>query len=192
MSPRRGLLAVLLTCTFAAGPASRPVLRPVPPTTDPSAVPTSDYRNDEHHFQFQYPTQWKLLDRPVNNQVVSMQVALGDANAPAEGVAGMRIVVDVEAGSDPEILKEISGEMVNYVFNNGGKKVVVKDDRLGDLRARRIRFEIDKAGAKSHVLYVVAVRHRKEYVFTAAAPGDGLDRMLPGIEALLKSFELSE
>jgi hypothetical protein len=147
-------------------------------------------------FRLDYPADWTLLEKPVNHQVLSMQTQPVNRADQNLGVMGLRIDSGPDGATDEQILKVLSGGMVDYVFNHGAKNVTVKSDTLGDIPARRIRFDTDKttdAGkrpATTTVIYIVAVHNRTEYVFTAAAPADQIAKMFPGVDAVVKSFRV--
>jgi hypothetical protein len=185
------IAAIFLLAVIAAGPASQPA--PLPPSaTEPSKIPMADLTNAPFHFHLKYPADWKAVDPPVNHQVISLQTVPIDPKNTAFGVIGLRVTRGSGEEADPELLKDVSGEMVNYAFNNGGKKVILKPDKLGDIPARRIVFDLEKPDGVSRVECVVAVRDSGIYVFTVAAPSDVFDKMQPGLREMLKSFELTE
>ncbi len=152
----------------------------------------TDLTNDEFHFHLKYPADWKRLDPPVNNQVISLrtpQATGGDANFAA---IGLRIRPGPATGSDDQILKDISGEMVSYTINHGGKKVTVNPTKLGDLAARRLTFDIETPNAVSRVMCILAVHERVEFVFTIAGPPEVQTRVAPGVDQMLSTFSLTD
>ena len=183
----------MLTASFAAGPASQPTVQPSPdvPITKPSTIPMADLSNDEFHFHLKYPADWKRLDHPVNNQVISLQTPQAIPADTNFAAVGLRIQSGPRDVPDAQMLKDISGEMVSYTINHGGKKVSVKPAQLGDIAARRIAFDVDASG-NSRVICVVAVHQQMEYVFTIAGPANVLQQNTAGIDEMLKSFALTE
>jgi hypothetical protein len=122
-----------------------------------------------------------------------MQTQTPNATDKNLGVMGLRIAEGPAAGSDEQILQTVSGEMVDYLFNHGGKKITIQPDKLGDIPGRRIRCSTDQsAAATTAAIYIFAVHNRTEYVFTVAAPADQIDKMLPAVDAVLKSFKVLE
>ena len=175
------ILILSVAMLIAAGPATQPATQPIKLKTFTG-----------NQFTLDYPEEWTVLDHPVNYQVFSMQtepVNKADRNL---GVMGLRIDTGPATGSDAEILKDVSGGMVELLFNHGAKNTTVKPDKLGDIPARRIRVDTDQPTGSTTAIYIVAVHHRTEYVFTIAAPSDQIEKMLPKVEAVLKSFKVLE
>jgi hypothetical protein len=175
------------TPLLADGPAAQPASQPA---SQPIQLET--FSSDQYRFTMDYPASWTVLEHPVNHQVLSMQTQPANATDKNLGVMGLRIADGPAAGSDEEILQTVSGEMVDYLFNHGGKKITIHPEKLGDIPARRIRCSTDQPAGATTAIYIIAVHNRTEYVFTIAAPADQIDKMLPGVDAVLKSFKLLE
>jgi hypothetical protein len=149
-----------------------------------------EFASDEFHFRLKYPADWLVPQKPIGGAVFSARTpALGPKDARF-GVVGLRIDQGPQNRSDHDTLMELSAAMAGYVFNHGGKKVTIRPDQLGGLPARRVRFISDEPSGPIATMYVVAVKHRIEYVFSIAAPAEKFDELLPEVEAMLKSFEV--
>ena len=165
------------------------------PTTAPATSPdTKEFTSPELRFRLRYPADWIAPEHPVNDQVFSVRTPALSATDHRFGVVGLRLDNGPEGQPDRATLLEISGSIAGYVFKNGGKKVTIKDDKIGvaNLPARRIRFLTDQPDGQVVTMYVVAVHKRTEYVFNIAAPAEMFDRILPDVNELLKSFDLIE
>jgi hypothetical protein len=168
---------------LAADPATKPTTQP---------IKLHSFDSNEFNFHLDYPDDWTVLEHPVNHQVFSMQTEPANAADKNLGVMGLRIDTGPASGNDSEILKQISGQMVDYLFNHGGKSIVIKPDQLGEIPARRIRFNTESTAGTTTAIYIVAVHNRTEYAFQIAAPAEQIEKMLRGAEAVLKSFKVTE
>jgi hypothetical protein len=173
------VLIAFASLLMAAGPATQPASHP---------VRLKHLDINAYNLHLDYPADWTVLDPPVNNQVLSMQTqAPGKADRNL-GVMGLRINTGPETADDAQLLKEISGGMVDYLFNHGGKNIAIKPDKLGDIPARRISVDTDSAKA----VYMVAVLHHTEYVFNIAAPADQMEKMMSAALEVIRSFKITE
>jgi hypothetical protein len=162
-------------------------------TTAPTTqAATAEFVSPEFRFRLRHPADWIRPQHPVNDQVFSVRTPDMSPTDARFGVVGLKIDNGPEGQSDTATLLELSDSIAGYVFKNGGQHVTVKPDRIGvaNLSARRIRFVSDQPSGKIATMYVVAVRKRTEYVFNVAAPVELFDEMLPGVNEVLKSFEL--
>ncbi|HSV16597.1 MAG TPA: hypothetical protein VLI90_20200 [Tepidisphaeraceae bacterium] len=183
-------IVFILHSAFIVLPSAR--ADTVAPSTTQSA--TTEFVSPEFRFRLRHPAQWTRPEHPVNDQVFSVRtpdVAPGDHRF---GVVGLKIDNGPEGQSDAATLLELSDSIAAYVFKGGAQHVTVKPDKIGvaNILARRVRFVTEQPSGKIATMYVIAVRKRTEYVFNIAAPVELFDTMLPGVDELLKSFELIE
>jgi hypothetical protein len=177
------MFAALLIATsaiIAADPATQPTTQP---------IKLKHFDNNTFNFHLDYPDDWTVLEHPVNNQVFSMQTQAPDKADQNLGVMGLRIDTGPANANDDQLLKQISGQMVDYLFNHGGKNIAIKPDKLGDIPARRISVDTTTSTGTTKAIYIIAVQHHTEYVFNIAAPADQMEKMLPKAEEVVRSFK---
>jgi hypothetical protein len=170
-------LLMAASTLIAADPATQPTTRP---------IKLRAYDNTQFNFHLDYPEDWTVLDHPVNNQVLSMQTEPPGKADQNLGVMGLRIDTGPADANDSELLKQISGQMVDYLFNHGGKNIAIKPDKLGDIPARRITVDTNASKA----VYMVAVFHHTEYVFNIAAPAEQMEKMMSAASEVIRSFKV--
>jgi len=164
---------------IAADPATKPATKP---------IKLRHFDSSAFNFHLDYPDDWTVLEHPVNNQVFSMQTQAPGKADQNLGVMGLRIDTGPATANDDQLLKQISGQMVDYLFNHGGKNIAIKPDKLGDIPARRITLDT----AASKAVYIVAVLHHTEYVFNIAAPADQMEKMMSAASEVIRSFRVNE
>lgn len=163
------------------------------PATQPATAPMArEFTSDKFHFRVKYPAGWLVPPQPIGTEVFSARTPAFGPKDARFGAVGLRIDQGPQGRSDRSILMELSAAMAGYIFNHGGKKVTIRPDQLGNLPARRVRFISDQPSGPVATMYVVAVKHRIEYVFSIAAPAEKFDELLPAVETMLKSFEVLE
>ncbi len=183
-----GRLPVIFACGIF------PLLLAADPTTQctTQAIRLEHFTSNASNFSLDYPASWTVLDKPANNQVFSMQTEPVNAADQKLGVMGLRIDTQPQPGTDAQILKSTTGQMVDYLFNHGAKHTMIKSDQVGDIPARRIRFESGESPGGTTAVYIVAVHRQITYVFTIAAPDDQIEDMLTRAQIVLKSFKVDD
>jgi hypothetical protein len=201
------IAAAVATAAGGSPPATIPTTAP---TTQPATAPAAGieplrlWTSPADHIRLQCPATWKVLAHPPPGQVFAARIPLRNASAPF-AVIDLRIdratpgplVPGPERDSvDSAATAEIADAMAAYVFNNGGKKVAIHPDTLGNpglrsgaIPARRVRFLTDLPAGPLATIHVVAVRNGIAYVWTLAAPAPALDALLPEVNRTFASFE---
>jgi len=126
------VLLILMLVSNSFGQSTQPTQ----PTTAPVAL--KEFVSDGNHFRLKYPVDWAPPDQIVLGYELVLQSPPDSTGTSA--VVRLKVVPTPPVSNERAHLADLSGAVAGYAFENGGKKVTIKDAHLGLLRARSIKF----------------------------------------------------